>query len=70
MLLVFFDWCGGLLLLEILRVSGKNGLLQNHQGFNEFDRMQFMNQSHMVSSHLNPNFTGWNSLSHEVSISM
>jgi hypothetical protein len=70
MLLVFFDWCGGLLLLEILRVSGKNGLLQNHQGFNEFDRMQFMNQSHMVYSGLSPNFTGWNSLSHEVSTSM
>ncbi|WJX37065.1 hypothetical protein P8452_24877 [Trifolium repens] len=58
--------CSRLLNQEILRVSGKNGLLQNHQGFNEFDRMQFMNQSHMVSSGLSPNFTGWNSLSHEM----
>ncbi|CAJ2640542.1 unnamed protein product [Trifolium pratense] len=58
--------CSRLLNQEVLRVSGKNGLLQNHQGFNEFDRMQFMNQSHMVSSDLNPNFTAWNSLSHEM----
>ncbi|RHN67952.1 putative KH domain containing protein, SPIN1 [Medicago truncatula] len=58
--------CSRLLNQEILRVSGKNGLLQNHQGFNDFDRMQFMNQSHMASSDLKPNFTGWNSLSHDM----
>lgn len=48
-----------------MRVSGKNGLLQN-QGFNEFDRMQLINQSQMASSDLKPNFTGWNSLSQEM----
>lgn len=57
------------LLSEILRVSGKNGLLQN-QGFSNFDRMQFVSPSHMASSDITPNFTGWNSLSHEVSISV
>ncbi|KAK2386504.1 KH domain-containing protein [Trifolium repens] len=54
-------------LMELLAEHQKLGpFMQNHQGFNEFDRMQFMNQSHMVSSGLSPNFTGWNSLSHEM----
>ncbi|XP_027335596.1 KH domain-containing protein At3g08620-like [Abrus precatorius] len=56
--------CTRLLNQEILRVSGKSGLLQN-QGFSDFDRMQFISSSHMASSDLTPNFTGWNSLSHE-----
>ncbi|XP_020238029.1 KH domain-containing protein At3g08620 [Cajanus cajan] len=57
-------FCTRLLNQEILRVTGKNELLQN-QGFSEFDRTRFMNPSHMASSNLTPNFTGWNSLSHE-----
>ncbi|KAK7305567.1 hypothetical protein VNO77_43473 [Canavalia gladiata] len=56
--------CTRLLNQEILRVSGKNGLLQN-QGFSDFDRMQFINPSHVASSDLAQNFTGWNNLSHE-----
>ncbi|RYR27551.1 hypothetical protein Ahy_B01g051572 isoform A [Arachis hypogaea] len=50
---------------EILRVSGKNGMLQNQVGFSDFDRMQYVSPSHMVSSDITPNFTGWNSLSHD-----
>ncbi|KAJ1422967.1 STAR protein, homodimerization region [Sesbania bispinosa] len=56
--------CSRLLNQEILRVSGKSGLLQN-QGFSDLDRMQFISPSHIASSDLSPNFTGWNSLSHE-----
>ncbi|XP_061367919.1 KH domain-containing protein SPIN1-like [Gastrolobium bilobum] len=56
--------CSRLLNQEILRVSGKNGLLQN-QGLSDYDRMQFVSPSHMASSDLTPNFTGWNSMSHE-----
>lgn len=58
-----------LLLSEILRVTGKNELLQN-QGFSDFDRMRFINPSHMTSPNSTPNFTGWNSLSHEVRTSV
>ncbi|KAK7290324.1 hypothetical protein RIF29_04652 [Crotalaria pallida] len=54
--------CTRLLNQEILRVSGKSGYLQN-QGFSNFDRMQ--SPSHMASPDITPNFTGWNSLSHE-----
>ncbi|KAL2333097.1 hypothetical protein Fmac_014310 [Flemingia macrophylla] len=57
-------FCTRLLNQEILRVTGKNELLQN-QGFSDFDRTRFMNPNHMASSNLTPNFTGWNSLSHE-----
>ncbi|KAH1160003.1 hypothetical protein GLYMA_11G200400v4 [Glycine max] len=56
--------CTRLLNQEILRVTGKNELLQN-QGFSDFDRMRFINLSHMASPNSTPNFTGWNSLSHE-----
>lgn len=55
------------LLSEILRASGKNGMLQN-QGFSDFDRLQVLSPGHMTSSELTPNFSGWNSLSHEVSV--
>lgn len=58
-----------LLLSEILRVTGKNELLQN-QGFSDFDRMRFINPSHMTSPNSTSNFTGWKSLSHEVSTSV
>ncbi|RYR79398.1 hypothetical protein Ahy_A01g004215 isoform A [Arachis hypogaea] len=57
--------CSRLLNQEILRVSGKNGMLQNQVGFSDFDRMQYVSPSHMVSSEITPNFTGWNSLSHD-----
>ncbi|RYR27552.1 hypothetical protein Ahy_B01g051572 isoform B [Arachis hypogaea] len=57
--------CSRLLNQEILRVSGKNGMLQNQVGFSDFDRMQYVSPSHMVSSDITPNFTGWNSLSHD-----
>ncbi|TKY47283.1 KH domain-containing protein [Spatholobus suberectus] len=57
-------FCTRLLNQEILRVTGKNELLQN-QGFSDFDRTRFINPSHMASPNLIPNFTGWNSLSHE-----
>lgn len=60
-------FCSRLLNQEILRVSGKSGLLQN-QGYNEFDRMQFINSTQMASSDIKPNFTAWNSFSHEVTI--
>lgn len=40
-----------------------------NQGFNDLDRMQFGSPSLMASPDITPNFTGWNSLSHEVSIS-
>ncbi|RDX92373.1 KH domain-containing protein, partial [Mucuna pruriens] len=56
-----------LLLSEILKVTGKNEALQN-QGFSDFDRMRFVNPNHMASSNLTPNFTGWNSPSHELVI--
>jgi len=54
---------------EILRVSGKNGLMQN-QGFSDYDRVQFGSPKPnlMPSLDIQPNFTGWNSMSHEVSI--
>lgn len=58
-----------LLFSEISRVTGKNELVQN-QGFSDFDRMRFINPSHMVSPNSTSNFTGWNSLSHEVSTSV
>ncbi|XP_019424678.1 PREDICTED: KH domain-containing protein At3g08620-like isoform X3 [Lupinus angustifolius] len=54
--------CARILNQEILRVSGKNGYLQN-QRFTNFDRMQ--SPSHMASPDITQNFTGWNSLSHE-----
>ncbi|KAF1895046.1 hypothetical protein Lal_00022543 [Lupinus albus] len=50
------------LLSEILKVSGKNGYFQN-QGFSNFDRMQ--SPSYMASPEITPNFSSWNSLSHE-----
>ncbi|WVY91627.1 hypothetical protein V8G54_037141 [Vigna mungo] len=52
--------------LEILRVSGKNGLMQN-QGFGDYDRVQFGSPKPnlMPSLDIQPNFTGWNSMSHE-----
>lgn len=56
--------CSRLLNQEILRVSGKNGLMLN-QGFSDFDRMQFGSPSLMASPDIIPNFTGWNSLSHD-----
>ncbi|KAF7816256.1 KH domain-containing protein [Senna tora] len=56
--------CSRLLNQEILRVSGKNGLMPN-QGLSEFDRMQFGSPSLMASPDRTPNFAGWNSLSHE-----
>ncbi|XP_028768843.1 KH domain-containing protein At3g08620 isoform X2 [Neltuma alba] len=56
--------CSRLLNQEILRVSGKNGLMLN-QGFSDFDRMQFGSPSLMASPDITPNLTGWNSLSHE-----
>ncbi|XP_057431552.1 KH domain-containing protein At3g08620-like isoform X2 [Lotus japonicus] len=56
--------CSRLLNQEILRASGKNGMLQN-QGFSDFDRLQVLSPGHMTSSELTPNFSGWNSLSHE-----
>ncbi|XP_027330979.1 KH domain-containing protein At3g08620-like isoform X2 [Abrus precatorius] len=58
--------CTRLLNQEILRVSGKNGLMQN-QGFSDFDRVQFGSPkpSIMPSLDTTPNFTGWNNLSHE-----
>lgn len=55
-----------LFLSEILRVTGKNDVSQN-QAFSDLDRMRFINQSHMASPNLFPNFNGWNSPSHEVS---
>ncbi|CAL0308963.1 unnamed protein product [Lupinus luteus] len=54
--------CARILNQEILRVTGKNGYLQN-QRFNNFDRMQ--SPSHMASPDITQNFTGWNNLSHE-----
>ncbi|KAK7387312.1 hypothetical protein VNO78_28024 [Psophocarpus tetragonolobus] len=57
--------CTRLLNQEILRVTGKNELLQN-QGFSDLDRMRFINPSHMASPNLTANFTGWNSLSHDM----
>ncbi|XP_027187698.1 KH domain-containing protein At3g08620-like isoform X2 [Cicer arietinum] len=58
--------CTRLLNQEILRVSGKNGLMQN-QGFSDYDRMQFGSHkpSVMPSLDTTQNFTGWNSMSHE-----
>ncbi|XP_020238627.1 KH domain-containing protein At3g08620 isoform X4 [Cajanus cajan] len=58
--------CTRLLNQEILRVSGKNGLMQN-QGFGDYDRVQFGSPKPnlMPSLDIQPNFTGWNSLSHE-----
>ncbi|KAH1214522.1 KH domain-containing protein [Glycine max] len=54
------------LLSEILRVSGKNGLMQN-QGLSDYDRVQFGSPKPnlMPSLDIQPNLTGWNSLSHE-----
>ncbi|KAL5129135.1 KH domain-containing protein [Glycine soja] len=62
--------CTRLLNQEILRVSGKNGLMQN-QGLSDYDRVQFGSPKPnlMPSLDIQPNFTGWNSLSHEVIIS-
>ncbi|MED6160404.1 Spindlin-1, variant 2 [Stylosanthes scabra] len=57
--------CSRLLNQEILRVSGKNGMLQNQGGLSDYERMQYVSPSHMVSSEITPNFTGWNSLSHD-----
>jgi protein quaking len=56
-------------LSEILRASGKNGLMQN-QGLSDYDRVQFgsVKTSFMPSLDTTQNFTGWNSLSHEVSL--
>ncbi|KAE9591326.1 hypothetical protein Lal_00038639 [Lupinus albus] len=54
--------CSRLLNQEILRVSGKNGYLQN-QRISNFDRMQ--SPSHVASPDITQSFTGWNSLSHE-----
>ncbi|KAE9598877.1 putative KH domain containing protein, SPIN1 [Lupinus albus] len=54
--------CNKLLNQEILKVSGKNGYFQN-QGFSNFDRMQ--SPSYMASPEITPNFSSWNSLSHE-----
>ncbi|KAI4307766.1 hypothetical protein L6164_030915 [Bauhinia variegata] len=56
--------CSRLLNQEILRVSGKSGMLPN-QMFSDFDRMQFGSPSITASSDITPNLTGWNSLSHE-----
>ncbi|KAI4306308.1 hypothetical protein L6164_029594 [Bauhinia variegata] len=56
--------CSRLLNQEILRVSGKSGMLPK-QGFNDFDRMQFGSPSLTASPDITPNFTGWNSLPHE-----
>ncbi|KAK7276143.1 hypothetical protein RIF29_17276 [Crotalaria pallida] len=58
--------CSRLLNQEILRVSGKSGLMQK-QGFNEYDRIQFGSPkpSSMPSLDMTPNLTSWNSLSHE-----
>ncbi|XP_028215252.1 KH domain-containing protein At3g08620-like isoform X1 [Glycine soja] len=58
--------CTRLLNQEILRVSGKNGMMQN-QGFSDYDRVQFGSPKPnlMPSLDIQPNFTGWNSLSHE-----
>lgn len=54
---------------EILKVSGKNGLMQS-QGYSDYDRVQFGNvkPNLMPSLDTAQNFTGWNSLSHEVSL--
>ncbi|KAK7321433.1 hypothetical protein VNO77_32079 [Canavalia gladiata] len=59
-------FCTRLLNQEILRVSGKNGLMQN-QGFSDYDRVQVGSPKPilMPSLDITPNFTGWNSLSHE-----
>ncbi|OIW02623.1 hypothetical protein TanjilG_24074 [Lupinus angustifolius] len=59
--------CSRLLNQEILRVSGKNGLIQK-QGFRDHDRVQLGSPKHspMLSSDMTQNFTGWNSLSHEI----
>ncbi|CAK8537982.1 unnamed protein product [Lathyrus sativus] len=58
--------CTRLLNQEILKVSGKNGLMQS-QGFSDYDRVPFGNvkPNHMHSLDTAQNFTGWNSLSHE-----
>ncbi|KAK7300581.1 hypothetical protein RJT34_11428 [Clitoria ternatea] len=58
--------CTKLLNQEILRVSGKNGLMQN-QGFSDYDRVQLGSPkpSFKPSLDITPNFTGWNSLPHE-----
>ncbi|KAK8468656.1 hypothetical protein PHAVU_006G080900 [Phaseolus vulgaris] len=61
--------CTRLLNQEISRVTGKNELVQN-QGFSDFDRMRFINPSHMASPNSTSTFTGWNSLSHERLASM
>ncbi|CAL0334760.1 unnamed protein product [Lupinus luteus] len=54
--------CNRLLNQEILKASGKNGYFQN-QSFSNFDRMR--SPSYMASPEITPNFSGWNSLSHE-----
>ncbi|MED6222602.1 hypothetical protein PIB30_065900 [Stylosanthes scabra] len=69
-------FCSRLLNQEILRVSGKNnGLLMQNQGIisSEYEnRMQFgspkptTTTTLVASSDMSPNFTGWNSLSHEM----
>jgi len=58
--------CTRLLNQEILKVSGKNGLMQS-QGFSDYDRVQFGNAKTNLMPSLDTaqNFTGWNSLSHE-----
>lgn len=58
--------CTRLLNQEILRASGKSGLMQN-QGFSDYDRVQFgsVKPSLMPSLDTTSSFTGWNSLSHE-----
>ncbi|MED6160403.1 Spindlin-1 [Stylosanthes scabra] len=40
-------------------------MLQNQGGLSDYERMQYVSPSHMVSSEITPNFTGWNSLSHD-----
>ncbi|CAL0317735.1 unnamed protein product [Lupinus luteus] len=59
--------CSRLLNQEILRVSEKKGLMQK-QVFRDHDRFQQGSPKHnpMISSDMTQNFTGWNSLSHEI----
>ncbi|KAL1348651.1 hypothetical protein HN51_024639 [Arachis hypogaea] len=66
-------FCSRLLNQEILRVSGKNnGLLMQNQGISsEYENRIMQFGSHkpttlVASSDMSPNFTGWNSLSHEM----
>ncbi|KAJ7959969.1 KH domain-containing protein family [Quillaja saponaria] len=56
--------CSRLLNQEILRVSGKTGMMAN-RGLSDFDGLQYRSPSPMASSDIMPNFTGWNGLQHE-----